>query len=63
MSRSLIGPVKLGKHKVGLLWNSGSLWVGAHWSSYTRRWCINIVPCLTVWVTLPGGKLPTKEAA
>lgn len=42
----------------GLLTRAGSCWVGAHWSSYNRRICINPVPCVTVWVALPGGKTP-----
>lgn len=25
---------------------------------YNKRHCINLVPCLTVWVRLPGGNEP-----
>lgn len=39
---------------VGLLYNPGALWVGAHYSQHNKRWCINIVPCLTVWYTNGG---------
>lgn len=46
---------------VGLLFNPSAWWVGAHWSSHNKRLCINLIPCLTVWVTLPGGGLPMKE--
>lgn len=49
--------------RFGALLNKGSLWVGAHYSAYNRRWCINVLPCLTVWIALPGGKVPSKEAA
>lgn len=42
----------------GLLWNPHALWLGAHYSPMNRRHCINLVPCLTVWVRLPGGKEP-----
>lgn len=42
----------------GLLFNKGSLWVGAHYSKHNRRWCINLIPCCTVWVTLKGGVKP-----
>jgi hypothetical protein len=31
---------------------------GAHYSPANRRHCINLVPCLTVWVRLPGGNEP-----
>ena len=44
--------------KCGILLRSGSLWVGAHWSAHNRRWCINIIPCVTLWVALPGGTPP-----
>jgi hypothetical protein len=43
---------------VGVCVQLGALWVGAHYSRRNRRWCINLLPCLTVWVTLPGGKAP-----
>lgn len=36
----------------------GSLWVGAHWSPYNRRLCVNILPCLTVWFVFRGGITP-----
>lgn len=42
----------------GLLFNSNALWVGAHYSKQNKRLCVNLLPCLTVWVTLPGGMLP-----
>jgi len=45
--------------KCGLLFRLGSFWIGAHWSPYNRRWCINPVPCVTFWVTLKGGKTPS----
>lgn len=43
----------------GLLFRLGSFWIGAHWSPYNRRWCINPVPCVTFWVALKGGKSPS----
>lgn len=36
----------------------GSFWVGAHWSPWNRRLCVNPLPCVTVWVVLPGGNQP-----
>lgn len=44
--------------KAGLLFRWGSLWIGAHWSPAHRRWCINLVPCVTLWITLAGGHVP-----
>ncbi|WYW04321.1 hypothetical protein Kurepalu1_00019 [Pseudomonas phage vB_PpuP-Kurepalu-1] len=44
--------------KAGLLCRWGSCWLGFHWSPYNRRVCINLIPCITIWVTLPGGNVP-----
>lgn len=44
--------------KAGLLFQPGGLWIGAHYSKQYRRWCINLLPCLTIWITLPGGRAP-----
>lgn len=59
MSKHLfkIGPRKRAR-SAGLLWNHHAMWLGAHYSPAYRRHCINLVPCLTVWVRLPGGKEP-----
>lgn len=43
---------------IGLKLQLGGLWVGAHYSKHNRRWCINVLPCVTVWVALKGGKRP-----
>lgn len=42
----------------GFVMRKGSFWIGAHYSDYNRRWCINFLPCVTVWVVLPGGTCP-----
>lgn len=47
--------------KVGILVNAGAFWIGAHWSTYNRRWCINVLPCITVWIALRGGKQPDRR--
>lgn len=44
--------------KIGLLARWGSVWVGAHWSPYNKRLCVNLIPFITVWVVLPGGNEP-----
>lgn len=53
--RWMIGGKRL---KAGLLIRAGSAWIGVHWSSFNRRACINLIPCVTVWITLPGGTPP-----
>lgn len=44
--------------KVGMLTRAGSFWIGAHWSTYNKRLCINLIPCVTIWVTFKGGITP-----
>jgi hypothetical protein len=45
----------------GVIFQPGALWIGAHYSRLNRRWCINVLPCLTVWFTLRGGKVPARS--
>lgn len=42
--------------KVTIIFRFGSAWIGAHYSSYNKRWCINLVPFLTICL----GKSPEK---
>jgi hypothetical protein len=44
--------------KCGLLFRIGSMWIGYHWSRKNRRICINLIPIVTFWITLPGGNVP-----
>lgn len=44
--------------KAGILFRLGSFWIGAHWSPFNKRLCINLVPCVTLWVAPPGGVTP-----
>ena len=46
--------------KAGVLFGKGSWWVGVHWSSYNRRFCINLLPYLTIWIVLKGGEHTMK---
>lgn len=45
-------------HCVGLLVNWRALWVGAHYSTAHKRLCVNLLPCVTLWWTRPGGQMP-----
>jgi hypothetical protein len=47
--------------KAGFLFRPGSFWIGVHWSPYNKRFCINVIPMVTLWVTLAGGVTPHKE--
>lgn len=44
--------------KAGILFRWGSAWIGVHWSPFNRRACINIIPFVTIWITLEGGNVP-----
>ena len=44
---------------IGTKLQFGGLWLGAHYSKYNRRLCINLIPCMTIWICLEGGKIPT----
>lgn len=46
------------KHKVGVLLNWHAGWIGWHYSEHHKRLCINLIPCVTLWWTKPGGTLP-----
>ncbi len=39
--------------KCGVLIRLSSLWVGAHWSPFQRRLCVNLIPCVTFWFGTP----------
>jgi hypothetical protein len=41
--------------KADIIFRKGSLWVGAHWSPKNRRWCVNLLPCVTIRIVLEGG--------
>ncbi len=42
----------------GILFKLESLWVGFYWSKKNQRLCVNLVPCVTLWITRPGGEIP-----
>lgn len=45
-------------YKIGLLFRLGSFWVGVHYSPQRKRVCINVLPCITVWIVMRGGDIP-----
>lgn len=47
--------------KAGIVFRLYSAWVGVHYSPYHKRFCINLVPFVTVWVTLKGGHPPIQQ--
>ncbi len=45
-------------HAAGLLFNPGAWWIGVHYSPGNKRFCVNLLPMLTIWYILPGGTEP-----
>ena len=48
--------------KWGVLFRWESCWVGCHYSPYNKRYCINLIPFVTLWITKPGGKTPCHNS-
>ena len=58
-TQAVVAPVRyLMDCRIGLLCRWGSFWLGWHWSPYNRRLCVNLVPCCTIWIALPDGRVP-----
>lgn len=57
-AREVVTAAKPRKTTVGILVRKGSFWIGVHYAPIHRRFCINLIPCVTVWVVLAGGDLP-----
>jgi len=45
---------------IGILFRLRSFWIGVHYSDNTKRFCINLIPCVTVWVILKDGVAPQR---
>jgi len=41
--------------KAGVRFRWGSAWIGAHWSPHNKRLCINVIPCVRIWIVGAGG--------
>lgn len=48
------------RHTFGGLIQPMGIWIGAHYSKTERRWCLNLLPCLTLFWVRPGGYLPVR---
>lgn len=49
--------------KTYFLAQEGAFWIGAHYSSDTKRLCIQLVPFLTVCFVFEGGQVPRQIRA
>ena len=48
--------------KYGLIFQVGAWWLGVHYSDYNKRYCINLIPCFTIWVAMPDGHTPHNKS-
>lgn len=46
------------KTKVRVLFQPRAAWIGVHYSEANLRWCINLLPFVTVCITKKGGVAP-----
>lgn len=47
------------KWAIGIIpFRPGAIWIGVHYSKLNRRFCINIIPFVTIWVCKPNGIKP-----
>lgn len=46
--------------KWGVIIRWKSFWIGCHYSDYNKRYCLNILPCITVWWIKNEGNQPSK---
>lgn len=35
--------------KIGILFRPQSFWIGLHYSIACKRYCLNLIPCVTIW--------------
>lgn len=52
--------VNLWDIKYGLLFRAESWWIGIHWSPYNKRFCINLIPMVTLWIAKKDGITPEQ---
>lgn len=55
---SLVRVQRVTKPTFKLLFQPTAWWIGAHYSPDNRRWCINLLPCITFCYTKVGGIAP-----
>ena len=47
--------------EIGIMLRWQSFWVGLHYSKSCKRLCINLLPCITIWLVFAGGVRPDKK--
>jgi hypothetical protein len=44
--------------EIGIIIRFWSLWIGIHYSKFQKRVCINLLPCVTIYIVFKGGVKP-----
>lgn len=47
----------------GLIFRLESMWIGCHYSSYNKRFCLNLIPFVTFWWIQKGGVRPVYDGS
>jgi hypothetical protein len=42
----------------GILFRRNAFWIGVHFDERNKRYCINPIPFVTIWICHPGGITP-----
>jgi hypothetical protein len=45
----------------GIIFRLESFWIGLHYSKNCKRYCLNIIPCVTIWWIKKNGKPVDKK--
>lgn len=51
----------ISNYKAGILFRLQSFWIGIHYSKYCKRWCINLIPCVTLYICKSDGMIPNLK--
>lgn len=57
---AVAGILTLSNIPFGVLGRIESFWIGLHYSKHCKRYCLNIIPCITIWWTKKDGLPVTK---
>lgn len=47
--------------RTGILFRLSSFWIGINYSKSCKRYCINLIPCVTLWICTPDGNIPNLK--
>lgn len=51
-------PIEKSGYQFGVLFRLKSFWIGWHYSNKCKRLCVNLIPCVTFWISAKDGLPP-----